>query len=225
MEITYHSQPATRQDEWLFSKLQMPYRYNGYFVEIGGYDGLRHSNTLALENHLDWSGILVEPIPELFKQMQANRPDCHHSNDAISDFDDFDCQFVTGTGNGLAFSGLTSKMSKEWREEHRVRNNPMSRVNTISLANLLKKFNAPKVIDYLSLDVEGAEYAILEGFMRALKPQSSYFGKWDYTIRYMTVEFRYDAILLRKLEELLSDHFVLDEVRAFDACFTHRSIA
>jgi FkbM family methyltransferase len=221
--ITYHSQPATRQDEWLFSKLQD--QLQGYFVEVGAYDGLRHSNTLALENYLDWTGILVEPIPELFEQMKANRPDCQHSNHVISDFDGFGHQFATGDGNGRAFSGLTGRMSDEWYAEHKRRGSVMSSVNPISLANLLEKFKAPKVIDYLSLDVEGAEYTILEGFFKAHDRRSTYFQRWDYTIRYMTVEFRYDAVLLRKLEELLSDHYVLDEVRAFDACFIHRSIA
>ena len=37
-------------------------------------------------------------------------------------------------------------------------------VNTISLVDLLKKYNAPKVIDYLSIDTEGSEFQILSQF-------------------------------------------------------------
>ena len=37
-------------------------------------------------------------------------------------------------------------------------------VNTISLDDLLKKYKAPKNIDYLSIDTEGSEYDILQSF-------------------------------------------------------------
>jgi FkbM family methyltransferase len=37
-------------------------------------------------------------------------------------------------------------------------------VKTISLIDLLKKYNALKVIDYLSIDTEGSEFAILNNF-------------------------------------------------------------
>src|ERR1035437_4573352 len=37
-------------------------------------------------------------------------------------------------------------------------------VNTISLVDLLDKYNAPRVIDYLSIDTEGSEFEILKSF-------------------------------------------------------------
>ena len=38
----------------------------GFFIEVGANDGYNQSNTYYLEKILDWRGILVEPIPELF---------------------------------------------------------------------------------------------------------------------------------------------------------------
>jgi len=37
-------------------------------------------------------------------------------------------------------------------------------VETISLYDLLNKYNAPKTIDYLSIDTEGSEFDILNSF-------------------------------------------------------------
>ena len=34
---------------------------NGVYVEIGGHDGVSSSNTLFFEQHLNWTGILIEP--------------------------------------------------------------------------------------------------------------------------------------------------------------------
>ena len=38
------------------------------------------------------------------------------------------------------------------------------KVKTISLEKLLDKYNAPKMIDYLSIDTEGSEFEILSNF-------------------------------------------------------------
>ena len=53
-------------------------------------------------------------------------------------------------------------------------------MTTTSLLDLLQQNDAPEVIDYLSIDTEGSELAILEGF------------DWDsYQIRCITVEHNF----------------------------------
>lgn len=34
---------------------------NGYYVDIGSYDGVNFSNTYLLEKDYDWIGICIEP--------------------------------------------------------------------------------------------------------------------------------------------------------------------
>ena len=49
----------------------------GVFVEAGANDGIAQSNTYYLERYLGWRGLLIEPIPELFRRCVVNRPRCH----------------------------------------------------------------------------------------------------------------------------------------------------
>ncbi|WP_132952709.1 FkbM family methyltransferase [Rhodovulum bhavnagarense] len=47
---------------------------NGVFAEAGANNGIRQSNTAYLEFYRGWTGLLVEPIPELAQQCRINRP-------------------------------------------------------------------------------------------------------------------------------------------------------
>ena len=66
-----YSNPAygTLQEE-LSSHLNSP----GFFVEAGAVDGVFESNTYYLERFQNWRGILVEPVPEMFRRIRVNRP-------------------------------------------------------------------------------------------------------------------------------------------------------
>lgn len=48
-------------------------RPTGYFVEVGAYDGVTLSNTFFLEQ-MGWHGLLVEPIEPLCRKAAAARP-------------------------------------------------------------------------------------------------------------------------------------------------------
>lgn len=221
-EIVYHSQPATSQDKWLVEKLGLEYDavVPRYFVEVGAHNGVRHSNTLTLENHFGWTGLLVEPNPELFKVLKTNRPKCDHSNVVVGPYNSYLQNFAIGQGPGDAFSGLLKHMTREWYENHSLHGSKIVQVETRTLRSVLELHNCPDIIDYLSLDVEGAELPILQSFMEGRFLH--YFRSFEF--RFITVEFRYDHALLSQLESLLEPLYVLDSVRAFDACFVHRTL-
>ena len=49
------------------------YKTDGFFIEIGAYDGLYLSNSYFFEQ-LGWRGLLVEPLPEKAAACRRNRP-------------------------------------------------------------------------------------------------------------------------------------------------------
>jgi FkbM family methyltransferase len=207
------SQPATKQDEWVVETLTEwagPFSHEkrlGYFVEVGSHDGLHHSNTRLLEEEYGWRGMLIEANKELYEKSLVNRPNCKNVN-ALIDRCDGQQNFTIGDGKSVSYSGVTPYLPEGWFNHHKYGSKGYI-LPAYSLANILARFNAPKLIDYLSLDVEGAELAILEGLVQD--------GR--YSARCMTVEFRYDQLYLERLEDLLFPEYKLDEVRAFDACF------
>jgi len=61
--------------EFIGQELQDMYAYlyfkgkkDGYFVDIGAFDGITISNTYALEK-IGWKGICVEPVPEIYERL------------------------------------------------------------------------------------------------------------------------------------------------------------
>ena len=46
---------------------------NGFYIEIGAFDGLNQSNTWFYEKELNWSGLLIEPNPKFFKRLTKYR--------------------------------------------------------------------------------------------------------------------------------------------------------
>ena len=43
---------------------------NGFFLEVGAYNGFSESVSLRFEKELDWKGLLIEPNPIHFKYLK-----------------------------------------------------------------------------------------------------------------------------------------------------------
>ena len=71
----YPQQPSCQIPNawWLFSMF-LGERRNGYFVEVGAYDGVFVSNTWGLAVR-EWEGLMLEPVPHLARLCRDN-----HSN-------------------------------------------------------------------------------------------------------------------------------------------------
>lgn len=139
-------------------------RRNGVFVEIGGYDGISGSNCLFFELMRGWSGILIEPSPTQFAKAKAfRRATCLQL--ALADAQG-EAEFLDVVEGFSQMSGLTASYDQKLREA--VEANPhhkgeLIRVKTRTLSQILDQ-QFLKEIDYISLDVEGGEMAVLSGF-------------------------------------------------------------
>lgn len=132
----------------------------GFFVEFGAADGVALSNSYLLEKEFGWSGVLCEPSKSWQEDLRNNRS-C-----AI----EFLCVY-SRTGESISFSenyiGELSGITEFTGDKHHGiinRTTHSYQVETISLLDLLRKHNAPKHVDFLSVDTEGSEFEILNAF-------------------------------------------------------------
>ena len=147
------------QDLWVLE--QLGWKQGGYFVEFGATDGVLLSNSWLLEKHFSWRGICAEPNPKLFERLQQNRS-CRLSPACVYRTSGERMQFVLAD----AYGGLEHLGQDDQHVDKRnayAAVGDLIEVTTTSLMDLLDQQEAPVVIDYLSIDTEGSELAILEG--------------------------------------------------------------
>jgi len=151
------------QDKYVTQTL-LPEKRGGYFVDIGANDGISSSNTYYLERTLGWQGVCIEPIPEVFALLEANRK-CRIVHGCIAR--------QAGTAKFIHVVGpceMLSGLDVDQPPEHRARVlDEVARfggsieeydVPCLSFNELMAREKV-RQIDYLSLDTEGAELAIL----------------------------------------------------------------
>ena len=153
------SRSQLRQD--LFVLSQLNFKKKGFFVEFGAADGFKLSNTYILEKNFKWKGIISEPAKIFHKKLTLNRH-CVIEKRIIWKVSNQNLKFKETSIPDLSTISKFSN-SDNW-SKRRGKKYKQYNLNTISLIDLLKKYKAPKVIDYLSIDTEGSEFEILKNF-------------------------------------------------------------
>lgn len=167
-----------------------------YFVEAGANDGIKLSNTYALERDLGWRGVCVEPVQCEFEKLIINRPLAFCSQRPLSSRSGDIVSFNVASQSLL--SGIAADVDCHL---HSLTNGRRVDMTTETLPDLLERAGAPNVIDYLSLDTEGSEFAILQGLQGSkfifklihvehnfIKPQRSNIRKLLEEMNYRFVE-------------------------------------
>ena len=138
------------QDLWVVLTLGRG-KTSGYYVDVGSGDGIEDSNTYLLDR-MGWQGVCIEPFPS-----NMERRTCQL----------FPQPVFSESGKKVLFraagdvGGIDSHLG---RYKDRLGDAPLVDLVTATLDEILEKAKAPSWIDYMNIDVEGAEYEVLRGF-------------------------------------------------------------
>lgn len=173
---------------------------NGYFVELGANDGISQSNTYYYEKYKKWSGILIEPILHKYIECKKSRSDKnkYYCNACVSFTHNKEFVKLLFSNLMTISTNLQSDINDKFahaNHSNTIRKNKEEVIEFFAKAktldSILIECDAPKKIDFLSVDVEGAEIEVLKG------------------INFVSHEFKYILVESREIEKIsnfLSKH-------------------
>lgn len=156
---------------------------NGFYVDVGANSPDIYSVTkLFYEN--GWSGINIEPLPDVFNELCAKR--------------ERDINLNVGIGNTpgimtLHIDNMCSTLSDKVVADNHLEGKPTLQIEVRTLADVLNEVK-PKEIHFMKIDVEGFEKQVLEGMdwnyrpwvfcMESTKPNTTIpcHEEWEYIL-------------------------------------------
>lgn len=142
---------------------------NGYFIDLAANDAKDWTNTLALENH-GWNGLCIEPNPGYWYGLS------HRKCTVVGALVGGAKEKVKVKFRGV-YGGIVGRMDERLANRKKEPDSQIEERYTAPLNEVFSQYHVPATIDYLSLDVEGAEYLIMKDFPFE-----------QYEIKIMTVE-------------------------------------
>ena len=136
------------------------FKKKGFFIEFGATNGYDLNNTYLLEKKYNWIGILVEPLPAWHGDLRKNR-NCTIDTRCLWSSSNQNLEFIDVKEKELSTIKIFANSDSHF--ELRKKSSTI-KVKTVSLIDLLKFHNAPRIINYMSVDTEGSEFDILKNF-------------------------------------------------------------
>ena len=193
---------------------------NGFFIELGANDGIRQSNTFYFEKNLNWKGILIEPIKTKFEKCKKNRSKKNFFyNNACVSFNFKDSKIKTIYSDLMTTISDDRIVNEVDSEKHALDGKQYLQKKetikefyseTITLNKILEDTKAPKLIDFLSLDVEGTEFEVLNGI-----------NFLNYNFKYIMVESRNDDKLIEYLTK--KNYHYIKKISKRDLIFKYKN--
>jgi FkbM family methyltransferase len=137
----------------------MPWQ-GGKFLEAGAHDGYTQSNTYFLERHRGWSGVLVEPMPELRAKCERRRPRSQIFGCALVGPEQSDRNVTMHFGDLMSTTGAPEHARGGL--EVTGRSGYSLAVPALTISSVLDEAGLGE-LDVIVLDIEGRELDALRG--------------------------------------------------------------
>lgn len=193
-EALYYSEGG--EDFLLWSIFE--YKQSGAFIDVGAFDGRYLSNSLSFAK-AGWKGVCIEPVQEYFELCKINQPNSVCLNAAC--VDDPNLESVSfqmeplGVYSRLELKAGAKERLKESYDRYGADLDGFREVSApaATVATVIEEHLNGQAPDFLSIDVEGNEIAVLEGA-----------GLSQYKPRVILAEANdeeHKAVLIRYLQE------------------------
>lgn len=165
MALQFYGQFDPPVDRFIFERYFPDVGIKGVFVECGAFDGLTECSCKFFEESMGWKAFNIEPVPWIFQQLCANRPNSVNINRALSN--------KSGKATFQAVqhphSGVDcTNGSLQHTEGHKAILDELGcklvpvEVELFTWNDFVRE-NAVERVDLLVLDVEGHELLVIEG--------------------------------------------------------------
>ena len=186
----------------------MPAR-GGTFFEAGAHDGYTQSNTYYLERRRGWSGVLVEPVPELRAKCERRRTRSRVFGCALVGPDYADPDIAIHFGDLMSTVGADSHAASGLAVVGRSAYSVSVPARTLS--SVLEEAGVGE-LDLMVLDLEGNELDALRGL-----------DLERHAPRHLLVETLERATQQPQLDALLASHYEpLDALSDYDLLYRRR---
>ena len=212
--LEYYAQIG--QDKYYVENI-IKYKRNGFFIDIGSHNGIYMSNTYTLEKFFNWNGICIEAQSNLYEQLVKNRK-CITINSCVWSQNDIIVEFEIPLANEIKegndllgrVKGLDGN-EKYFKSQFKKKD--IIHMKTQTFEKILDDNNSPKMIDYVSIDIEGSELEVLK-----------FFNFDKYHINFITIEYGYRDDYLQKIIFFMeSKGFIKHRINRFDVEFRNKS--
>lgn len=184
----------------------------GFYVEIGGGDPVKSSNSFLLQSKFHWNGIIVEPNPDLAQKIKLERDGKNSPlviEKAIAEKTGYELFLkagLLGTLSRFVDGDAHSRERKLNQKKEKLIN-----IETISPTDFIHHHLPSNItVDFLSIDTEGAEWEIIR--------------KWPFELirpKAMVIEHNNRVWRSDLIDFCLNQGYVqvLEKITKFDAWF------
>ena len=180
------------QDLWVLSNSSSVSA--GSFVDVGACMPVKYSNSYILQKNFGWSGVLVEPNPRLASALRLER--------ATTTVSVVEAALGSSRNSGKLveygpLSSLTSTSGNDMYGAKRLRRQTepdgLVDVDIVTFDEVFHCLRDKSMINYLSIDVEGADLDVLRSFP---------FDKCE--VHLITIEHNCDKNIEKQIDDLMT---------------------